>query len=58
MEIKKLFSMGVAEQVMSMQLLKLKLEEARACFERNNTDANWAKVEEAQKAVDNHKEAT
>lgn len=56
MEIRKLFSMGVAEQVMSLQLLKLKLEEARATFERQQTDTNWSRVEEAQKALDNHKE--
>jgi hypothetical protein len=55
-EIKKLFSMGVAEQVMSLQLLRLQLEEARAVFERQQTDNNWTKVEEAQKALDSYKE--
>lgn len=56
MEIKKLFSAGLAEEVMSMQLLQLKLEEARAYFERQPTDANWTRVENAQRAIDNFRE--
>jgi hypothetical protein len=51
-EIKKLFSTGVAEQIMSLQLLKLKLEEARAEFERQQSDFAWAKVEDATRAID------
>lgn len=51
-EIKKLFTTGVAEEVMSLQLLQLKMEEARAQFERNPNDTNWRNVENAQKAID------
>lgn len=53
-EIKKLFTTGIAEEVMSLQLLQLKMEEARAQFERNPSDATWNAVERAQKAIDAH----
>jgi hypothetical protein len=56
MEIKKLFAAGLAEEVMSLQLLQLKLEEARAYFERQPNDTNWSRIENAQRAIDNFRE--
>lgn len=54
MEIKKLLSFGVADEVQTLQDLKANLERARARWAEVNTDANWADVEAAQDAVDSH----
>ena len=54
MEIKKLFTSGIAEEVMSRQLLELQLENARSVFEHTASDTNWAAVELAQKKLDSH----
>ncbi|NJL54098.1 DUF853 family protein [bacterium] len=49
-EITKLFDEGVAEHVLEVDRLALRVEEARASFEANPTDTTWAAVEAAQKA--------
>jgi hypothetical protein len=54
MEIKKLFTSGIVEEVMSRQLLELQLENARSVFEHTASDTNWAAVELAQKKLDSH----
>lgn len=44
-EIKKLFSIGLIEEVTSLEQIRAKFEQARAEFEKNQTPENWAKVE-------------
>lgn len=50
-EIRELFKMGIAEEVLTLDKLNLKLEEARAAFEHDPSDANWKLVEACQAAV-------
>lgn len=51
-EIQELFQLGIAEEVLGLEKLQAKLEDARAAFENTPSDANWRAVEACQAAVD------
>ena len=51
-EIRELFQTGIAEELGTMDKLALLLDNCRAAFEANQTDANWKALEEVQAAID------
>lgn len=54
MEIKKLLSFGMEEEVQTLQDLNNELERRRVVWAENPNDNTWAAVEAAQSAVDSH----
>lgn len=51
-EIQDLFRKGIAEEVLTLEKLQVKLDEARSVFEHNPTETNWKIVEQWQAKVD------
>lgn len=51
-EIRELFQTGIAEELGTMDKLAILLDNCRAAFEKNQTDANWKALEEVQAQID------